>query len=1034
MFLLFGKKFLRNLTKSGLLSFKNHRKRVWTFEIKIPEIFPLFLLLFLYMSLDSLNPEQRKVAETIYGPILVLAGPGTGKTHMLTARISHILSSGVGAHAQNILCLTFTDSAAKEMRDRLQKTIGAEAYNARISTFHGFCQWIMDSYQNIFQEKVRGKSVADDLQKALSYQEAIMSRKWEHFSSVWDELYARIDVLGAISSLKREGATPKDVRKRIPEERALLEADPENFYKKNRKEFKEGDWKPAKKQKIDQKIAKLSEFVDLWEVYEECLHAKNLFDFDDQIQWVKHELQKNETLRYDLQEQFQWILVDEYQDTNTAQNSILWALTEGVDQPNIMAVGDDDQSIYRFQGASIANIEDFQNRFPDRLEVALVKNYRSTQSVLDTAYASVKNNTERINPEKTLEAQKTNSGSLIKASFGSQYSEINFLVQKSQEFFVQGISPSEIAILVRKNSEIEMLARELPKFGIPVSAQISQNIFDDPFVSILINMAEVFRDPKHDEKLFDLLHAECFGIPPEELLRISLLRQSKRTSFVELFLESSESFSEPLKNAFSFFITSRSRFWHLRPPVLVEKLLYESGIADFLTRTNNIRGWNSVRKFIDWIREQKQDGLAEIQKRIALHKDLGIAIRPDLLPSDKRAVRIMTAHKSKGLEFEVVFLPGLENQKWGNPRKKSFIHLPRIVDQKDHDENEEERRLFFVALTRAKSHIVLSYSKTNMAGKSKNPSPFWHEVPENIVQDLSSDEAEEDVQKLLPVFLQHQEKTFTQTEKEILQTRVSDFIWSASALQNYLDCPRRFLYQNLYKFPRRPLPQLALGVALHQALELFFREAKSSFLDPRLREDEEGKKFLFDQYEYALRGQNLPKEDFEKWFEHGKEVLDFYYEQNLRNFLESHPYGYELEYTFKSHNVRASGIGITGVLDKVVYLDEGKKRVKIVDYKSGTPKPITPGERRWRQLVFYDLLVHHDPKNSWEIDSLELDFLTADKSGKLGTRSYQVTPADRQQVLEELQSAHKALQNLEFPAVLNPSGDKDIEFWNTFGR
>lgn len=970
---------------------------------------------------SKLNPKQLQAVEKIYGPVLVLAGPGTGKTQMLTCRIAEILAK-TDANPSNILCLTFTEAATVEMRNRLQKWIGADAYQVKISTFHGFCQSIMDRYPHIFEAKIGPRQIADDLQKALAYQAAIKSKKWQYFQNVWDEFYAQREVLSSISQLKREHFSPEKIREILPAERERLEADPANFYTRKFKQFSVGDWKPQKKAEIETKIAKLAEFCDLWEVYKEELKIRGFFDFDDQINWVVEELQTNENLRLDLQEQYQWILVDEYQDTNNAQNEILWQLTEGVEDANIFAVGDDDQSIYRFQGASVANVQTFRAKFPDVLEVTLEDNYRSHQHILDAAYSSVSKNLERANTEKHLVAQNTpTETSFVRASFGSRYAEINWLVEKIRGFFATGIPAHEIAILVRKNREIAELARELPKFGIPVSAQISQNIFENETVRMLTLMLQIFTDEKYDEKLFDLLHAEFLTIDPAELLKLSLERNEKRTSIIKILLENPHE-DEKIRGFFEFFIQSRQKFWHLRPAVLAEKLLYESGLAQWLTKNEAQEDWQNIRKFIDWIREQKLEKSAEILERIDIHQQLGISVRPDPLPADKQSVKIMTAHKSKGQEFEAVLISGLEDKKWGNPYARSLIPMPHVVNDDDHDVNEEERRLFFVALTRAKAHIGISYAQTDFSGRKKNPSLFWHEIPEHIVTDLSQDETEAEVQKLLPIFFQHQEKTLTAGEKDLLKDKVQNFVWSASSLQNYLDCPRRFLYQNLYRFPRRPQPHLALGVALHQALELFFKSDKKSA------------DFLLEQYKYALSGQNIPREEFQKWFEHGTEILTQYYEKKLANFLVDHPHGYELEYNFRPLNPSVDGIRITGKIDKLVFQDADKKSAKIVDYKSGKPRAIKSGERLWRQLVFYDLLAKNTPKISWKTTSCELDFLTPDSKGTLGTKALIVTDEDRNQVLNELQEANTKLQNLEFPAVPNPEGDADIEFWNNFGN
>lgn len=982
--------------------------------------------------LTQLNPQQRQAVEQIYGPVLVMAGPGTGKTHMLTTRIAHILNSDVGCDPENILCLTFTESAAVEMRNRLQTWIGPTAYQVKISTFHGFCQWVMDQYPIIFQAKIGIREVADDLAQALTYRSVMESKKWEYFSNVWDDFMHQRDVLSAIGNCKREHLSPAKLRKMIPDEKLRLEEDPDNFYQRKSRGFAAGDWKPQARKKITDKVAKMYEFTELWEAYEKELATRGYYDFNDMINWVVNEVETNESLRLDLQEKFQWIMVDEYQDTNSSQNAILWQLTEGIEDANIFAVGDDDQSIYRFQGASIANIHDFRDRFPNRIEVVLESNYRSHQNILDTAYASVGLNSSRANVHKKLVAHaKGLSGKITRATFGSRYGEINFLAQTILRKIEDGVLAHEIAILVRKNQEIEELARELPKFGVPVSAQISQNIFENEVVRQLILMLQIFSDVKHDESFFDVLHSEFLDINPQILLSLSLKRYEERKNIIELLLNPEFSDS-PIGKFTNFFIRARKDLHHCRPAVLAEKVLYESGLADFLTRENKIEDWQNIRKFIDWIRSQNLENLSELIDRIDLHRDLNISIRPDPLPADKKSVQIMTAHKSKGMEFQVVFLPGLVDKTWGNTRNFGGIPLPQIkkteepeTDKKD--SNEEERRIFFVALTRAKSEIFLSYAETDFSGREKNPSQFWHEVPDKLMTNFGGSEIEEDLQKLLPVFFSHQEKTLTKAEREILEPRIRNFIWSASSLQTFLDCPRRFLFQNLYKFPRRPQKPLALGVALHEALERLLKQAKNTGTFGSLPE-------LLNLFQHALLGQPLPKDDYTKLLEHGTTVLTEYYEQKIKNFSDQYPFGYELEYNFRTFNPHIDDVAITGKMDKVEFLDDKKRRVRIVDYKSGKPRAVKKGESYWRQLVFYDLLARHAKGLNWEVAECAIEFLTVGANGKIGERSLVVTDEDRAQVIAELKDCNEKLQNLDFPLVPNPEGNADIEFWQNFGR
>lgn len=967
--------------------------------------------------LDGLNPAQREAVEKLFGPVLVLAGPGTGKTHLLTARIGHILQQ-TDAKAENILCLTFTNAAAIEMRDRLQQKIGAEAYKMTITTFHGFAEWVMSEYPGNFEKLKAGRELADDLVKALAYRDAVRSKHWKYFRPIYDELANQYDVISAISNLKREKISPDKFRELIPEERKIWEADDTNYYSRKYKNFNAGDEKPNKRHELEQKLAKMEEFSRLWEVYEEKLALRGGYDFDDLINWVTETLENDENLRFDLQEKFQWILVDEYQDTNSAQNSIVWSLTDYED-PNLFAVGDDDQSIYRFQGASTENIREFRNRFPERTEISLEENYRSGQNILDAAFASVKNNSDRADENRSLVAGGLNKNfdeKLKKVVLGSVTAEQTHLVNQIQEE-LQTTPANEIAILVRKNREIEELAKILPEFGIPVASSVRGNIFDNEHVVQAILLLKIFVAPEMNDLVWEVLHAPYWDISSEELLRLSLKREYSEGVVEQLLNEENAT-----ANFVKWLSDARKDFWHCRPEVVTEKLLYSSGFLNWLMENNKNEDLAAVRKLIGWIAEQRCGDVNDLLERIELVEQFGIKVRPDPLPSDKRSVNILTAHKSKGREFDVVFVPGLVDRVWGNPRKmNSGVPLPHIFKDGDFDENEEERRLFFVALTRARKKLFLSHATTDNQGRDKNPSPFWHEIPEELCVDLDAEKIEEEAQKLLPQLLQAgHDLQLTANEEDILREQAKNFVWSATALQTYLDCPRKFLFQQLYKFPRNPMPepQLALGVALHEALEKTLRE--------EITEEN-----LFKYLDKALRGQNLGKSDYERMKEKGEEILKKNFEEKAESWRA---HNIMTEVNFRNSHPQIEGIKVKGSIDKVVFLDNGlTKSVRVVDYKSGKPKTIKSGERYWRQLVFYDLLVGASGK-PWRVDSCDLEFLSPDAKGKLGTSSLKVTEEDRLQVIKELKEANMKVMNLEFPLVENLNKDEDIEFWQNFGK
>jgi DNA helicase II / ATP-dependent DNA helicase PcrA len=971
--------------------------------------------------LEKLNAAQRKAVEQLQGPVLVLAGPGTGKTHLLTARIGHILQS-TDAKAENILCLTFTNAAAIEMRERLQKKIGAEAYKVMICTFHGFSEWVMAEYPLKFETQKAGRELADDLMKALAYRDAVKTKHWKYFRPIHDELSQQKDVTAAISNLKRENCSPEKLRELIPSEREKWAADENNFYKKKYKDFNEGDEKPAEREKLENRIARMQEFSELWEVYEEKLKKRGGYDFDDLILWVTDSLAEDENLCFDLQERFQWMLVDEYQDTNSAQNSIIWALTD-YEQPNVFAVGDDDQSIYRFQGASTENIREFRSRFEKEglVEIALEENYRSGQTILDAAFTSIKNNTDRADEDRALIASGENKSdsTIERVIVGSVPAEQTHIVDQIRRQMEDGVEPNEIAILVRKNREIDELSRILPQFGIPVAASIRGNIFDDEFVGQLISLLKIFITPETDDTLWEVLHAPYWDIPAQELLGYSLSRE-RHQRVIEQLLKA-DNLGEKTQQFLTWLANSRKDFWHCRPEVVTERLLYSSGLLDYLVEQKRSDSIASLRKLVSWITDQRCDTMPEILERLDLVKQFNIRVRPDALPADRRSVYLLTAHGAKGREFDVVFVPGLIDKSWGNPRgKNSSVPLPHIFTDREFDVNAEERRLFFVALTRARKKIFLSHSTKDGNGRDKMPSPFWHEIPDSLCTDIEPDKIEERAQELLPtLLLSGKELLLTNEEETILRDQVKKFVWSATALQNYIDCPRRFLFQQLFRFPRKPTPepQLALGVALHEALE---KTLRGTISEPA----------LLSSFERALRGQNLKIEEFNRLLEHGTEILKRNFKEKSDTWMAENV---QTEINFGKYNPEIDGIRVTGKVDKIVFTDDQKKSVRIVDYKSGKPKYITKGEREWRQLVFYDLLARA-AKAPWSVESCVLEFLTPDSKNKLDSKTLQVTDEDRTHVISELKDAHQKILNLEFPLVENPKNDSEIEFWQHFGK
>ena len=345
---------------------------------------------------NRLNKEQRKAVDTIEGPVMVIAGPGTGKTQILASRIGKILLE-TDTSPDNILCLTYTDAGVVAMRKRLLQFIGPDAYKVNIYTFHAFCNDVIQENLSLFEKT--SLDPVSDLEKIQLFKELIDSFPKNHpLKRYRGDVYFEINNLQSLfSTMKREGWTPAFINQRIDEYLVDLPTRDEFIYKKKYKDFNAGDLKKDKIEEQKERMEKLRAAVNEFDGFQQLMRKRNRYDFDDMINWVIKAFEENKNLLANYQEKFQYILVDEYQDTSGTQNRIVELLISYWDKPNVFVVGDDDQSIYRFQGANVENMLDFANSYKDNLlTVVLTNNYRSTQPILDISKTLINRNEERL--------------------------------------------------------------------------------------------------------------------------------------------------------------------------------------------------------------------------------------------------------------------------------------------------------------------------------------------------------------------------------------------------------------------------------------------------------------------------------------------------------------------------------------------------------------------------------------------------------------------------------------------------------------
>ena len=514
-----------------------------------------------------LNEQQKLAVDTIEGPVMVIAGPGTGKTQILSARVGKILLE-TDTSAENILCLTYTDAGVLAMRRRLVSFIGPDAYKVNIYTFHAFCNEIIQENLSLFEKTALDP--ISDLERIGLFKELIDSFPKDHVLKRYrGDVYYEINNLQSLFSImKKEGWTPAYIQKKIAEYLDDLPKREDFTYKKKYQQYNKGDLRKDKFEDAKLKMEKLQAAVNEFERFQQLMRSRNRYDFDDMINWVIKAFEENESLIRRYQEQFLYILVDEYQDTSGTQNHIVELLISYWDKPNVFVVGDDDQSIFRFQGANLENMLAFSNSYKnDLLTVILTHNYRSTQPILDVSKSLISRNEERLvkqMPELSKELISSNPEirgfvhpPLIK-EYETQEQEMVGITLHVRQLIDQDLAPGRICVIYKENKYGEELTRYFNLLNIPVYSKRSLNILEIPLarkIILLLKWLAAEHDIPYggDEMLFEILHFDWFHIPPMEIAKLTVEVAEQRfteneTSLRRLLFEKS---NEPPKDLFS---------------------------------------------------------------------------------------------------------------------------------------------------------------------------------------------------------------------------------------------------------------------------------------------------------------------------------------------------------------------------------------------------------------------------------------------------------------------------------------------------
>lgn len=967
-------------------------------------------------ALNNLNNEQRAAVEAIEGPVMVNAGPGTGKTQILTLRIANILKQA-DVKPEQILALTFTNAGSFTMRERLNQYIGDAGYRVNIFTFHAFCQNVINRNIDYFPQ-FEYSQVIDDLQKVNIIEDILKKGSFKILIGSYNEFQKVQDIVRALNTVKKEGVSPKQFRDMIPKWKEELYQDENIFYKRKYKEFNVGDIKPVEAEKIERKLNQAVEIADLYEMYQAELSEQKLYDFNDMILTVLDKLKTSEDFKFDLQEQYQYILVDEHQDTNEGQNELIELLTDAEHlnrRPNIFTVGDEKQSIYRFQGASEETFKYFNTLYDDILHIDLKENYRSTQDILSSSHALIEHSIEN---SVELHSNTKENNLINLAGFSNYKFELLYVVDQIEKQIKDGVEPEEIAILYRANKHLTDIKQALAHKQIPFTVFSKDSVFEDVDISNIILLLRVIHNPFDEESLGKTLFINFLKIGGYDAFKIlsarsTYVKDGKKLLDIisdpnildELQIEDRDivlTFASRLKEA----ITD-SKNKHILE--FFKDFLTDIGYMNYMLSSDMSRDkMVKLDKLFDEIKKQNNKGSFDVENFISLVDSyhahhIDIASGSSELQS---GVQLMTAHGSKGKEFEYVYIINTTRSNWEKSRSFGGIALP-IQDYKG-DEH-DERRLFYVAMTRAKKGLSITYSKTNWEGKEQERSQFVSEIPLEYIKEIETETYEKDNIENFKIFLQPLSIKKSLYDSNFITERFLKRGLSVTSLNNYLACPLKYFYKNLIQIPSGYSAHMQYGHIVHGALEKFMFECKKS---QKILSAE----VLIDLFSKQMEQSSLRNSDKEKYLERGLESLRIWYSQRSKDLIIN----VSTEESIKRDFVLDSTtqIMLKGNLDKIEFVEgEGGGAINLIDYKTGkgySKKNKIQKEDLKRQLAFYHILLEGYKDDIYHIENTSLDFIEPDENKECEFVSISVTQEDTKELKKIVNEVSEEIMSAEF--------------------
>ncbi len=985
---------------------------------------------------SALNDAQKKAVDQTEDPLMVIAGPGTGKTQILALRIGNILLK-TDAQPQNILCLTYTEAGSIAMRKRLLEFIGTEAYKVNVHTYHSFCNQVIQDNQEFFSDYAELVHISE-LEKTQMLHDHIDALPAENpLRRMRGQYFEASRMASLFSLMKREFWSPEFLLEKIEEEREKIK-DKSNstyFYTRGRGPKKIGDPK-ATYFKAKHQLEYLEEAVKQFDPIQNTMREMGRYDYDDMIHWVVKAFSAENPLLASYQERFLYFLVDEFQDTNGSQFEIVLLLVNFWDRPNLFVVGDEDQAIFRFQGASIDNLKKLHAKYNPEV-IVLSENYRSTQPILDASTFLISQNPNRLGDQ--LEGVTNNLRAQSKIGTIPTIHEYLNVAQEEAAIFdeikrlhTEGEKLDEIAIIYRKHFQSSNLIKAFSLEGIPYNVKSRTDILLIPLVRNLIKIltflsAELQKPGSQDGDLFEIMHYRFFDIPPTDLARISQYCWKRRWDPISLrhtikdieLLQTLNLNSVPALVEFSEKLDRWLQLsMHVTVQVLFERILKEGNIlGDIIKGRQSTYHIQVLGTFFNYIKKEclrhPDLTLFQLVKTLEQMKNMGLKLELQNLIRNKNGVNFLTAHGAKGLEFKRVYIIGCNHYHWkGKKNNNSQYTLPGSLNNVQTSTDADERRLFYVAMTRAKERLTISYALERLTGMKDEASKFVGElIAGNKAKSIEKHVTPEKTRALYLNILSDRSPSIPLLDHELIDKKLERMQISSTGLNLFLKCQRSFYFEKILGIPWANNQFLGYGNAVHATLHIVLDKIRK-----KIPSTEENWKIIF-HAEMERRKSFFTEKQFESYLHHGKIILPQYISKNMPLWKSAK----DLYLEKPLNNIVHKGVPITGRID--LMLKGNDNLLKVIDFKTGKhdknkikrPKKLDElGGNYWRQVIFYKILLQENKDPNLQMAEGIMSFIDQDETGNFFEELFLPSLDETEKVSGQITESFQKMKNHEF--------------------